>query len=510
MTQKRSARKAAKAALADTGAQTFDAWSPAVEADGDGPSQSPTDPFARRRRRGESLPAGAVGARPIVAIIGRPNIGKSTLFNRLAGAHLAIVEDVAGVTRDRHYADTFLHGREMVLVDTGGFDPESDDPMREGIARHVRAALEEADVVVCVLDATLGATDADRAAVQLLRIANKPVVFVANKADSHAQALESSQLYELGMDKIVAISALHGNNITNLEQAIVDVLPEVDQGRAITWSEEVYRVSIVGRPNAGKSSLTNRLLGEDRQLVDHRPGTTVDPIDSLLTRPDKRGGEDKQYVLIDTAGIRRKRGIDEAVESVAVMKAIRSMERSDCVVLLVDAAEGIAEQDARLVGLAMDRGRAVVIGLNKADLLDEAGRIHAIERARDTLAFAPWARIVLLSAKTGRATSKILDAVDMAIASHRARVTTSELNRFFEEVLEHHPPPTARGKPVRLYYVTQAETRPPRFVAVTNEPEIIHFSYERYIQNALRERFGFEGTPIRITYRSKNKQDKAF
>ncbi|MBX7195504.1 MAG: ribosome biogenesis GTPase Der [Sandaracinaceae bacterium] len=465
---------------------------------------APAD-LSRRRRRGESLPAGAVGSRPVVAIIGRPNIGKSTLFNRLAGARLAIVEDVPGVTRDRHYADTFLHGREFVLVDTGGFDPDSDDPMREGIARHVKAALSEADVVVCVLDATTPPTPADRAAVQLLRKADKRVVFVANKADSRAQALESSELYALGMDKLIPISALHGGNLVELEEAIVASLPPPGEGQEPVWGEDARRIALVGRPNAGKSSLTNRLLGEDRQLVDARPGTTVDAIDSLLTRKTRDG--EQQYVLIDTAGIRRKRGIDEAVESIAVMKAIRSIERSDCTVLLVDAKEGIAEQDARLAGLVVDRGRALVVGLNKSDLLDEKERKQAMQKARETLAFAPWAWIVMLSAKTGRAANQVLEAADRAIASHRARVTTSECNRFFEEVLDRHPPPTYKSRPVRLYYVTQAETRPPRFVVVTNEPEGVHFSYQRYVVNALRERFGFEGTPIRVSYRAKSKRE---
>lgn len=483
---------------------------------------------SRPRRRDESLPAEAVGDRPVVAIVGRPNIGKSTLFNRLVGARLAIVEDVPGVTRDRHYADTFLRGREIVLVDTGGFDPEDEDPMREGIARHVRAALTEADVVLCVLDATSPPTAADRAAVQLLREADKPAVFAANKADSKAQAYSAAELYSLGMDELFPISALHGEGFLALEEALFAALPPPRASQEPRWDESVRRVAIVGRPNAGKSSLTNRLLGEERQLVDSRPGTTVDPIDSLLTRPAKAparrparhaeaaedgentesaAAETSTYLLIDTAGIRRKRGIEEEVESVAVMKAIRSIERSDCTVILVDAKEGIAEQDARLVGLAMDRGRAIVIGLNKSDLLDPAERQEAVRKAKETLAFASWAKIVLLSAKTGRGATRILDAVDDAVASHRARVSTSAINRFFDEVLDHHPPPTYKHRSVRLYYVTQAETRPPRFVVVTNEPEGIHFSYERYVVNALRERFGFEGTPIRVSYRAKNRKE---
>jgi GTP-binding protein len=461
-----------------------------------------TEPVeAPKKRHRSALPADATrGARPVVAIVGRPNIGKSTLFNRLVGERIAIVEDVPGVTRDRHYADAVLGGRDVVLVDTGGFDPESDDPMREGIARHVQLALAEADVVVALLDASEPLTAADRAAADLLRRGNARVVWAANKSDDKKRAIESLEHYELGMEELIPVSALHGRGMPELEDAIAAALPPLAESDGAAFDENVPRVAIVGRPNAGKSSLTNQLLGEDRQLVDARPGTTVDPIDALLERDGKR------YVLIDTAGIRRKRGIEEAVESIAVMKAIRSIERADVVVLLVDAAEGIAEQDARLAGLVSERGRALVVGLNKSDLLDERARKEAMRFAKETLAFAPWARIVLVSAKTGRSVGKLLEAVDAARAEHGKRITTAEVNRFFEEVLAHHPPPTAKGRAVRLYYVTQAETHPPRFVVVTNEPQYVHVSYQRYVINAIRERFGFDGTPIRVTYKLKQRR----
>ena len=275
------------------------------------------DDGPKRRKRKQPLPAGAIGARPVVAVVGRPNVGKSTLFNRLAGHRIAIVEDIPGVTRDRHYADALLAGREVVLVDTGGFDPDSDDPMKEGIAQHVKLALAEADVVVCVLDATTGAMPADRAAIGLLRRASKPVIYAANKADSKSKAIEGLELYELGVDHIIPIAALHGHGMSDLEDAIVAVLPPPDQGSATAYDESTPRVAIVGRPNAGKSSLVNRLLGEDRQLVDSRPGTTIDAIDALYERRTGEGTE--QWVLIDTAGMRRKRGIDKGVEGLAVM-----------------------------------------------------------------------------------------------------------------------------------------------------------------------------------------------
>jgi GTPase len=437
-----------------------------------------------------------------VAVVGRPNVGKSTLFNRLAGKKLAVVEDVPGVTRDRHYADADAFGRPYVLVDTGGFDPASDDPRQTGIVQQVRLALEECDAVVCVLDATADPMQADVDAVALLRQTDKPVLYVANKADSRNRALGAGTLYELGIDDIRPVSALHGHGVGDLEEAIARVLPEAADETAPDLGPDVLRVAIVGRPNAGKSSLVNQLLGEERQVVDAQPGTTVDSIDSLLERDGQR------MVLIDTAGMRRKRGVGRGVEALAVYQAIRAMERSDVVVLLVDADGGTAEQDAKIVGLATDRGRALVIGLNKSDLLDRDREKQAIERTREILAFAPWAPIVRLSAKTGKGVGKLLEAVVDAGREHRKRIPTGEVNRFFEEVLERHPPPSFRNKPVRLYYVTQAQTAPPTFIASTNEPKGVHFSYQRYIVNQLRERFGFRGTPVNVRYRGKPKSNR--
>jgi GTP-binding protein len=459
--------------------------------------------MAKKRARGDQpLPAGAQGALPVVAIVGRPNVGKSTLFNRLAGEALAIVEDMPGVTRDRHYAEAWVLGRPCVLVDTGGFDPHSDDPMREGIAHHVRLALDEADLVICVLDATSEPLPADREAVHLLREAQKPVIYVANKADSPSKAQGSMTLYELGIADLLPVSAAHGLGLGDLEETVANALPQVDESARLELPEGTPRLAIVGRPNAGKSSLTNRLLGEERQLVDHRPGTTIDSIDTLV----EIDGE--PVVLIDTAGIRRKRAVrkDRGVEALSVMKAIRAMERSDGVVLMIDAADAAAEQDARLAGLVVDRGRALVVGLNKMDLLDAEQRKKTITAAREVLSFAPWAPIVPISAKSGRGTRKLIEAAKAALTEHGKRISTSEMNRFFEEVLEHHPPPIHKGKAVRLYYITQASVRPPTFVVSTNEPDAVHFSYQRYVANRIRERFGFEGTPIRVVYRRKRRR----
>ncbi|HJK96920.1 MAG TPA: ribosome biogenesis GTPase Der [Polyangiaceae bacterium LLY-WYZ-14_1] len=470
----------------------------------------------RSPREDERVPVGALVSRPLVAIVGRPNVGKSTLFNRLVGRRLAIVEDVAGVTRDRQYADATALGREYVLVDTGGFDPESDDPMTTSIAAQVRLAVEECDLVICVLDAAAELTPQDQEAVRLLRESERPTLFVTNKADSPKKAAQGFTYYELGVDRLLPVSALHGHGIGDLEEALAEALDEVldarlsepgvggadgGDGEPEDLDPDIPRIAVVGKPNAGKSSLVNRLLGAPRQIVDDRPGTTTDSIDTLV----HVDGEPLR--LIDTAGIRRKRSVVRGVEALSVLQAIRAMERSDVVVLMVDAELGVVEQDAKIAGLAEDRGRALVVALNKADRLDGEGKREAKARAREVLAFAPWAPVLLVSARSGRGVGKLVAAARRAVAEHRKRIPTAEVNRFFDEVLEHHPPPTMRKKPVRLYYVTQAQVRPPTFVVVVNEPNLVHFSYQRYVVNQIRDRFGFEGTPVRVRYRARRRRE---
>ncbi len=454
-------------------------------------------------RKPRALPAGSHGL-PLVAVVGRPNVGKSTLFNRLARRRLAIVHDQPGVTRDRHYADTSAFGREYTLIDTGGFDPDDRDPMKSGIRRHVEAAIEEADVIVFVSDATVPLTSADRLAVKLLRRTDKPVIYAANKADSPKLDADAFELYRLGVEKVYPISALHGRGVGELEAAIVEALPEKDA--APDTGEKIPRVTIAGKPNAGKSSLMNRILGEDRMLVDARPGTTRDAIDALVERDGKR------YVFVDTAGVRRKGKVTkagDAIEAASVHAAIQAMERSSVVVLLVDAKEGVAEQDAKILGLAADRGRGMVIALNKIDLLTKAQIEKAEEDARDKISFAPFVPIVHVSAKTGRGLGSLFSAIDRVSESFHQRIPTGELNRFFEQVLATRPPPTSGGRAPRLYYITQAETAPPVFVVISSSPEAVHFSYQRFVVNQLRKHFGFEGVPIRVVYREKRRGRKA-
>jgi GTP-binding protein len=437
---------------------------------------------------------------PIVAIVGRPNVGKSTLFNRLTGKHLAIVDDAPGVTRDRHYADAHLAGRNVTLVDTGGFDPGSDDPLKAGIARHVQAAIEEADLIVCVLDGTLSPTESDRDAVELLRRSGKAVVYVANKTDSREHELGVGPLYELGLPELVTVSALHGRGTAELAQAIAARLPPY-QPEPPAEDDHVPRVAFVGRPNAGKSSLFNRLVGAERSLVDSQPGTTRDPVDERI----EFNGQ--PFVLVDTAGIRRRSRVERGIELVSVLRAIRSIEQAEVCVLMVDASDGVAEQDARLLSLCVERRRAIIIGLNKFDVLDAKARAAALARTRDELSFARFARIVPLSARTGENVPKLMRAVSDAAVEMRRRIPTAELNRFFEDVLERQPPPTQGGRAPRIYYLTQAETSPPVFIVMASHPESIRASYQRFVVNQIRQTFGFESVPVTVHYKQKRRRD---
>ncbi len=455
--------------------------------------------------------------RPIVAIVGRPNVGKSTLFNRLCGQALAIVHDAPGVTRDRNYADAMILGREITVIDTGGFDPTTDDPMGQGIARHAKIAIEEADVVLCVLDGSLPPTQPDRDAVSLLRKSDKPVVYLANKMDGASKEWLLSDHYTLGVPELIPISALHGRHTGRLEGILGELLSEHDRKResrtaaqpelvppVSTEGEESepvapLRVAFVGRPNAGKSSMFNRLSGEERSLVDNRPGTTVDPVDSLV---EFKG---RHYVVVDTAGVRRKSRVDKGIEAQSVIRSIRSIDRADVIILMVDVGRGLADQDAKLLGLARERGKPIVVALNKIDLVAQRDIEKKKAEAAHELHFSKWTKIIPVSAHSGHGIAQLMNEVSQVGERMNHRVPTAELNRFFEQLLEEHPPPTRSGKAPRIYYMTQASVKPPTFVAFCSSPDHVAEAYRRYVINRLRKRFDYEGVPVRLFFRGKDR-----
>jgi GTP-binding protein len=437
---------------------------------------------------------------PIVAIVGRPNVGKSTLFNRLAGTQTAIVHDEPGVTRDRHYADVHIFSRTFTLIDTGGFDPSDTDAIGRGIARHVRAAVAEADVVLCVLDGLGPPTEADGAAVRMLRQADKPVIYLANRLDNQKQAREQTELYALGIEPI-AVSALHGRGMDDLGEALLAALPKAPSEPSEPAGEEVPRLALIGRPNAGKSSLLNRLSNSERSLVDDRPGTTRDPVDARI---DYKG---QPYVVVDTAGIRRRSRVEEGIESASVMQSLRAISRADVVAILCDAAEGLAEQDARLLGLVADRARPIVVGMNKIDLLDAAQRKRALEQARSQLHFAPWAPIVPFSNKTGEGINQLMTAVRRSFAEFTHRVPTGELNTFLQALVDQKPPPSGKRSP-RLFFMTQAQSSPPVFVVMCSAAEEIKDAYRRFLANQIRKTFGFESVPVVIRYKNRRRREQ--
>lgn len=458
--------------------------------------------YARAAQAGLRMSLGEA-ALPLVAIVGRPNVGKSTLFNRLVGGHAAIVEDEPGVTRDRRYGETDWVGRHFRVVDTGGLDFAPARPTHEGIAkaivRQALRAVEEAEVIVFVLDAREGITPADREAAEVLRRASKPLVWVANKVDGAKHEPAAAELYELGAPEVFAVSASHGRGVGELLDAVVAALPQgaVESALDEAETQKPIRLALVGRPNAGKSSLVNRLIGEERVIVDATPGTTRDPVDIPLR---SRG---RDYLLVDTAGIRRRARVELAMEKIAVAMAEKTLGRVDVAVLVIDAEAGVGEQDAKIAGLAEEAGRALVIAFNKRDLVPrERERELAVARDRQ-LQFVPWAKVVFCSARTGRGMGGLLDAVAEVHEAAGRRVSTGALNRFFEGLVERHPPPIYKGHPIKLYYITQVGVHPPTFVLSVNYPVGVHFSYRRYLMNQLREHFGFEGTPVRLICRKR-------
>lgn len=428
----------------------------------------------------------------VIAIVGRPNVGKSTLFNRIAGQRLAIVEDTPGVTRDRLYANCYWLDREFLLVDTGGITDER-DPVQAQIRKQVDLAITEADGVIMVVDGRAPLTGTDHQVADLLRKARKPVVLAVNKVDTHTQTVEP-EIYSLGLGEPIPISAEHGKNIGDLLDILLERVPEVPQEAA----PDAIRVTLVGRPNVGKSSLVNALLGEERVIVSNQPGTTRDAIDTKLTL------NGRHYLLVDTAGIRRKSKIEEAVEYYSVLRALKAMERSDVVILVVDATANLTEQDIKIAGLIKDAGKACIIGINKWDLVvkNEKTIEEYSKKIRNDLEFMDYAPLVFISAVTGERLNRMMNLVDQVMANYSLTISANHLNRIIGEAVALHNPPSNKGRPFKIYYTRQVKTKPPTFLFTVNDPDGFHFSYRRYLENKLRETFGFTGTPLRFQMRA--------
>ena len=437
--------------------------------------------------------------KPIVAIVGRPNVGKSTLFNRIAGGKKAIVFDEPGVTRDRNYADVEWGDGRFILIDTGGFEPTSKDRIFIQMREQCQLAMDEADVILYVMDGKEGLTPSDREIADLLRQQEKPVFYVVNKIDGPQHEDKAYEFYGLGIENLYSISAEHRYGVDDLiDQVVKGFSTSLEEPK----DEKAIRVSVIGRPNVGKSSLINRLLGYKRVLVDEVPGTTRDAIDTPIERDGKR------YILIDTAGIRRKSRISLRLEKYSIVEAFRTIDQSDVVLLVLDATEGVTDQDARVGGFIHEKGKGCILLINKWDLIRKNSEtIKEFERkVYEDLKHLSYAPILFISALTGQRVDRILDLIDHVAGEARRRVPTSILNKHFGQWVEKHTPPLYKNRRVKLNYITQVSVGPPTFLIYTNIPEGIHFSYERYLINQMREEFSFEGVPIRLYFRKKRKE----
>lgn len=445
--------------------------------------------------------------KPLVAIVGRPNVGKSTLFNRLAGRKLALVEDEPGVTRDRHYADAQWGDRTFTLIDTGGFVPGEKDSLLKQVREQAQLAVEECDVILFVTDGRAGLTAADEAVAELLRKSGKPVLVAANKLDNGSDAMQalSGEFFRLGLGEVMPLSAEHALGVPQLVEAVLDRLPPKQEGEdaEVLPDDGTIRVAIIGRPNVGKSTMVNAILKEKRVVASEVPGTTRDPIDSALTYKNHK------LILTDTAGIRRKRSIAQRVEQFSVVSALKVMDRSDVAVLIMDATEPAVDQDAKLAGLAEDKGRALVIVVNKWDLIgtDQRRQEAYREALKHSLKFVGYAPIIFTSALTGSKVEKVVDiAVELA-EQFRYRAPTPQLNRLLEHMVDSNPAPIVAGKPLRLYYIAQVGTAPPTFALTCNNPERVPDMYKRYITNQLRKTFDLR-VPLRLLFRARPGQAK--
>lgn len=439
-------------------------------------------------------------ARPVIAIVGRPNVGKSTIFNRVIGDRLAIVEDKPGITRDRLYGTGEWNGKPFSIIDTGGIEIDGEDEIMKSVRMQAELAVEEADVIIFMVDAKIGLTHADDEVAQMLFRSRKPVVVAVNKVDNDNRMDEVYEFYGLGFGQPIPISGSHGIGIGDLLDAATNLLPEIEDD---DYDEDVIRVALIGRPNVGKSSLVNALLGEDRVIVSNVAGTTRDAIDTPFEHDGQR------YVLIDTAGMRKRGKVYESTEKYSVMRAMKAIERADVVLVLINGEEGIIEQDKHIAGYAHEAGKASIFVVNKWDVVekDEKTMAHFTQNIRDHFLFMTYAPVVYLSALTKQRLHKLLPVVNHVSEQHAMRIQTHLLNDVVSDAVAINPPPSDKGKRLRINYVTQVATKPPTIVCFVNDPDLMHFSYERYLENKIRAAFDFEGTPLRIFTRRKSDED---
>ena len=436
--------------------------------------------------------------KPIVAVVGRPNVGKSTLFNALAGQRISIVKDTPGITRDRIYADVSWLDKQFTLIDTGGIEPDSKDVILSQMREQAQIAIDTADVILFMVDVKQGLVDADSRVAEMLRRSAKPVLLVVNKVDNLEKYMaDVYEFYNLGSGDPHPISAANQMGIGDLLDEVIGYFGDFD---GMDEEDERIRVAIVGKPNVGKSSLINKLIGENRLIVSDIAGTTRDAVDTPVMH------HGKEYIFIDTAGLRRKNKIKEELEHYMIVRTVSAVERADIVVLLIDAKEGVTEQDAKIAGIAHDRGKAVIIAVNKWDAIEKNDKTvnEYTAKIRNVLSYMPYAEILFISAQTGQRLPRLFEMIETVSENHSLRIATGVLNEIMSEAVAMQQPPSDKGKRLRLYYITQVGVKPPTFVIFVNDKELMHFSYTRYIENQIREAFGFRGTPLRFIIRERN------
>ena len=440
-------------------------------------------------------------SKPIVAIVGRPNVGKSTLFNALAGKKISIVKDTPGVTRDRIHADVDWLDHKFTMIDTGGIEPDSNDIILSQMREQAQIAIDTADVIIFMTDVKQGLVDSDAKVADMLRRSHKPVILVVNKVDNFNKMMaDVYEFYNLGIGDPVPISASQRSGLGDMLDKVVNYFADLNLEQE---EDDRPRIAIVGKPNVGKSSIINKITGESRVIVSNIAGTTRDAIDTDV----KWNGKD--YVFIDTAGLRRKSKVKEEIEKYSIIRTVTAVERADVVIIVIDAVEGVTEQDAKIAGIAHENGKGIIIAVNKWDAIEKNDKTvyEYTNKVRDILSFMPYAEIMFISAKTGQRLPKLFDMIDFVIANHAMRIETGVVNEIMAEAVALQQPPSDKGKRLKLYYITQVSVKPPTLVIFVNDKQLMHFSYTRYIENKIREAFGFKGTPLRFIIRER-KEDK--